>query len=44
VQRRRASQRSHNRLASPSPIPQHAALERWLAGLCRREAEELAGS
>ena len=44
VQRRRAGQRSHNRPASPSPQPQHAAMGRWLAGLCRHGAKGSAGS
>jgi hypothetical protein len=34
VQRRRAGQRS-NRPAPPSAQPQHAAVGRWPAGLCR---------
>jgi hypothetical protein len=44
VQRRRAGQRSHNRPASPSPRPQHAAMGRWPAGLCRHGAEGSSGS
>lgn len=46
VQRRRAGRRRHDRPASPSPVmkPQHAAVGRWPAGLCRRDAERSAGS
>ena len=45
VQRHRAG-RQGNRPASPSPMtsPQHAAVGRWPAGLCRRAAERSAGS
>jgi len=46
VQRRRAGRRRHARPASPSPmtLPQHAAVGRWPAGLCRHGAERSAGS
>ncbi len=45
VQRRRAGRQGF-RPASPSPLiqPQHAAVGRWPAGLCRRGAEGSIGS
>ena len=46
VQRRRAGRRRHARPAAPSPMtfPQHAAVGRWPAGLCRHGAEGGVGS
>ena len=45
VQRRRAGRRGY-RPAAPSPMtfPQHAAVGRWPAGLCRHGAEGAVGS